>query len=200
MLRTLTAILLVLCMSLCFIADSLSKQVNVLKNNEATLLSEAEAYRINDSLSAMRVSQLQLSLSQFEKYREADQKLIKALQADNKGLQDVIASTTKTNRKLQLELKDSLRIDTITQYIDTLRCFSFNDPWASVLGCFYKDSTSLTIQNVDSLIAITNMERKRFLFFKLPIKWFGYRNKQATIISKNPYTTVTHIEYITIAH
>lgn len=199
MLRTLTAILLALCMALCFIANNLSKQVDVLKNNEAALLSETKAYRVNDSLSAMRVSQLQLSLSQFEKYREADQKLIKALQADNKGLQDVIASTTETNRKLLLKLKDSLRIDTVTQYIDTLKCFSFRDSWTSVSGCFYNDSTSLTIQNTDSLVAVTNMERKRFLFFKLPIKWFGYRNKQATIISKNPYTAIKHVEYITIA-
>ena len=200
MIRTLTAILLVLCMALCFITDNLSKQVKVLKNNEATLLSNAEAYRVNDSLSAMRVSQLQLSLSQFKKYREADQELIKTLQADNKGLQNVIASTTETNRKLQLKLKDSLRIDTITQYIDTLKCFSFRDSWTSVLGCFYNDSTTLTIQNTDSLIAVTNMERKRFLFFKLPIKWFGYRNKQATIISKNPYTDIKYVEYITITH
>lgn len=198
MLRTLTAILLALCMALCFIANNLSKQVDVLKSNEATLLSNAKAYRVNDSLSAMRVSQLQLNLSQFEKYREADQKLIKALQTDNKGLQDVIASTTETNRELQLRLKDSLHIDTVTQYLDTLKCFSFRDSWTFVSGCFHKDSTSLTIQNTDSLISVTNVERKRFLFFKLPIKWFGYRNKQATIISKNPYTDIKYVEYITI--
>lgn len=200
MLRTITAILLIICMALCFITNDLSKQVNLLKSNEATLLSNAEAYRVNDSLSAMRVSQLQLSLSQFEKYREADQKLINVLQADNKGLQDIITSATETNRKLQLKLKDSLRVDTVTQYIDTLKCFSFKDSWTSVSGCFHNDSTSLTIQNTDSLVAVTNMERKRFLFFKLPIKWFGYRNKQATIISKNPYTDIKYVEYITITH
>lgn len=198
MLRTISAILLVICMALCFITNDLSKRVNLLKSNEATLLSNAETYRVNDSLSAMRVSQLQLSLSQFEKYRAEDQALIKALRVDNKGLQDVITSVTETNRRLQLKLKDSLRVDTITRYIDTLKCFSFKDSWTALSGCFHKDTTTFSIQNIDSLISVTNVERKRFLFFKLPIKWFGYRNKQATIISKNPYTDIKYVEYITI--
>lgn len=198
MLRTISAILLVICMVLCFMANDLTKQVEILKANETALLNGAESYRINDSLSAAHINQLQLSLSQFEKYRAEDQALIKALRVDNKGLQDVITSTAETNRRLQLKLKDSLRIDTVTQYIDTLKCFSFKDSWTALSGCFHKDTTTFSIQNIDSLISVTNVERKRFLFFKLPVKWFGYRNKQATIISKNPYTDIKYVEYITI--
>lgn len=200
MLRTLSAILIVICMVLCYMANGLNKQVTKLKANEAALLSNAESYRINDSLSAARINQLQLSLSQFEKYRAEDRALIKALRVDNKGLQDIITSASETNRKLRLKLKDSLHIDTITQYIDTLKCFSFKDSWTTLLGCFHKDTATFSIQNIDSLIAVTNVERKRFLFFKLPVKWFGYRSKQATILSKNPHTTISHIEYITISH
>lgn len=200
MLRTISAILIVLCAVLCYIANDLNKQVKRLKANETTLLSNAEAYCINDSLSAIRISQLQLSLSQFEKYRAEDQALIKSLRVDNKGLQDIIVSASETNRRLQLKLKDSLRVDTIIHYIDTLRCFSFKDSWTTFSGCFHKDTAAFSIQNIDSLISVTNVERKRFLFFKLPVKWFGYRSKQATILSKNPYTTINHIEYITINH
>lgn len=200
MLRTISSILIILCVVLCYIANDLNKQVIRLKANETTLLSNAEAYRVNDSLSAIRINQLQLSLSQFEKYRAEDQALIKSLRVDNKGLQDIITSTSETNRKLRLKLKDSLRVDTITQYIDTLKCFSFKDSWTALSGCFHKDTTTFSIQNIDSLISVTNVERKRFLFFKLPVKWFGYRSKQATILSKNPYTTISHIEYITINH
>ena len=200
MLRTISAILLVICMVLCFIANGLTKQVEILKANETALLNSTESYRVNDSLSAAHINQLQLSLSQFEKYRAEDQALIKALRVDNKGLQDVITSATETNRKLQLKLKDSLRVDTVTQYIDTLKCFSFKDSWTTLSGCFHKDTATFSIQNIDSLISVTNVERKRFLFFKLPVKWFGYRSKQATILCKNPYTTISHIEYITINH
>lgn len=200
MFRTISAILIVLCAVLCYIANDLDKQVKRLKANETTLLSNAEVYHVNDSLSAIRISQLQLSLSQFEKYRAEDQALIKSLRVDNKGLQDIITSTSETNRKLQLKLKDSLRVDTVTRYIDTLKCFSFKDSWTALSGCFHKDTTTFSIQNIDSLISVTNVERKRFLFFKLPVKWFGYRSKQATILSKNPYTTISYIEYITINH
>lgn len=200
MLRTISAILLVICTVLCLISNNLTKQVEILKANETTLLNSAESYRVNDSLSAARISQLQLSLSQFEKYRAEDQALIKALRVDNKGLQDVITSATETNRRLRLKLKDSLCVDTVTQYIDTVKCFSFKDSWMALSGCFHKDTTTFSIQNIDSLILVTNVERKRFLFFKLPVKWFGYRSKQATILCKNPYTTISHIEYITINH
>lgn len=200
MLRTISAILIALCAVLCYIANDLDEQVKRLKANETALLNSAESYRVNDSLSASRINQLQLSLSQFEKYRAEDQALIKALRVDNKGLQDVITSATETNRRLQLKLKDSLRVDTVTQYIDTLKCFSFKDSWTVLSGCFHKDTTTFSIQNIDSLISVTNVERKRFLFFKLPVKWFGYRSKQATILCKNPYTTISHIEYITINH
>lgn len=200
MLRTISSILLVICMVLCFMTNDLTKQVKILKANETALLDNAESYRVNDSLSAAHINQLQLSLSQFEKYRAEDQALIKALRVDNKGLQDVIISATETNRKLQLKLKDSLRADTITRYIDTLKCFSFKDSWTALSGCFHKDTTTFSIQNIDSLISVTNVERKRFLFFKLPVKWFGYRSKQATILCKNPHTTIGHIEYITINH
>ena len=200
MLRTISAILIVLCAVLFYMTQDLENQVRRLKANETTLLSSAETYRINDSLSAIRINQLQLSLSQFEKYHAEDQALIKSLRVDNKGLHDIIASASETNRKLQLKLKDSLRVDTITQYVDTLKCFSFKDAWTDLSGCFHKDTATFSIQNIDSLIAITNVERKRFLFFKLPVKWFGYRSKQATILSKNPYTTISHIEYITINH
>lgn len=200
MLRTISAILIVLCAVLFYMTQDLENQVRRLKANEATLLGSAETYRINDSLSAIRINQLQLSLSQFEKYHAEDQALIKSLRVDNKGLHDIIVSASETNRKLQLKLKDSLRVDTITHYIDTLKCFSFKDAWTDLSGCFHEDTTTFSIQNIDSLIAITNVERKRFLFFKLPVKWFGYRSKQATILSKNPYTTISHIEYITINH
>lgn len=198
MLKNLFAILITLCCILVYIANDLNKQVEHLKANELAFLNDAESYKFNDSLQAMRVNQLQLELQQFEKYRAEDKALIKALQVDNKGLQDIISSASETNRKLQLKLKDSLRIDTITQYIDTLKCFSFKDTWTSVSGCLHKDTASLSIQNIDSLMAITNIERKRFLFFKLPVKLFGYRSKQATILSKNPYTAIRHVEYITI--
>lgn len=200
MLRTISAVLIVICAVLCYIANDLDKQVKRLKANEITLLGNAEIYRVNDSLSAIRINQLQLSVAQFEKYRAEDKALIKSLRVDNKGLQDIITSASETNRKLQLKLKDSLRIDTVTHYIDTLKCFSFKDPWTVLSGCFHKDATTLSIQNIDSLIVVTNVERKRFLFFKLPVKWFGYRSKQATILSKSPYTTISHIEYITINH
>lgn len=200
MFKNISALLLVICLALGFIANDLNEQTNRLKANEATLLGEIEAYHFNDSLSAIKVNQLQLSLNQYKKYRAEDLELISALKVDKKGLQDIIASTSEANRKLQLKLKDSLRIDTITHYIDTLKCFSFKDSWSSISGCFFNDSIDLSIQNTDSLIAVTNVERKRFLFFKLPVKWFGYRSKQATILSKNPYTTIKHIEYVTINH
>ena len=66
----------------------------------------------------------------------------------------------------------------------------------SVTGYFTKDSANLNIQSKDELLITKSIERKRFLGIKLSPKWFGYRNLQLNIVSKNPNCTISNIEYV----
>lgn len=176
------------------------KKIERLEANEKALLSSCETYKVSDSLSAAKVNELQLSLKQAQAYNAEYINTINKLKLDKKGLQSIIASSVETNRDLTTRLKDSVRIDTIIKDTAYIKHFTFNDPWTTAKGMVWPDSIHLNIQSRDSLLATISVERKKFLFIKLPIKLFGFKQKGLTIISKNPHTSINHIDFITVVN
>lgn len=176
------------------------KKIERLEANEKALLSYCETYKVSDSLSAAKVNELQLSLKQAQTYNAEYINTINKLKLDKKGLQSIIASSTETSRDLVARLKDSVRIDTIIKDTAYIKHFTFNDPWTTAKGVVWPDSIHLNIQSRDSLLATISVERKKFLFIKLPIKLFGFKQKGLTIISKNPHTSISHIDFITVVN
>lgn len=174
------------------------KENKILNNNQETLLTENKKFKVNDSLNAMKVSMLQLSIKELNAYRYEDAKLIDNLKISNSELKQVISINTETIKKLKLNLNDSIIKDTITNIIDTLKCFSYSDKWIDISGCIDNDTIQIVNKNRESLKAIESLKRKKFWFIKLPIWLFGYKNKEITIVSNNPSTTVTEIEFISI--
>ena len=59
-----------------------------------------------------------------------------------------------------------------------------------------KDTINLNIINYDELLITESLQKKKFLFFRLPISIFGYKRKVLNVISKNPNTKITSAEYI----
>lgn len=145
-------------------------------------------YKVADSLNAIHISNIELSLKQYKQLRADDAKLIKQLKADK--LTTVINPETIIRYKIKTQLKDSII------YRDTVKTINYHDSWNLVTGYFTKDSTNLDIQSKDELLITKSIERKRFLGFKLSPKWFGYRNLQLNIVSKNPNCSISNIEYI----
>lgn len=176
------------------------KKIERLEANEKALLSSCETYKVSDSLSAAKVNELQLSLKQVQAYNAEYINTINTLKLDKKGLQSIIASSTETNRDLIARLKDSVRTDTIIKDTAYIKHFTFNDTWTTAKGVVWPDSIHLNIQSRDSLLATISVERKKFLFIKLPIKLFGFKQKGLTIISKNPHTSINHVDFITVVN
>lgn len=176
------------------------KKIERLEANEKALLSSCETYKVSDSLSAAKVNELQLSLKQVQAYNAEYLKTIEQLKLDKKGLQAIIASASETSRKLTAQLKDSIRIDTIIRDTTYVKHFTFNDTWTTAKGVVWPDSIHLNIQSRDSLLATISVERKKFLFIKLPIKLFGFKQKGLTIVSKNPHTSINHVDFITVVN
>lgn len=176
------------------------KKIERLEANERALLSSCEIYKVSDSLSAAKVNELQLSLKQAQTYNAEYINTINKLKLDKKGLQSIIASSTETSRDLVARLKDSVRIDTIIKDTAYIKHFTFSDAWTTAKGVVWPDSIHLNIQSRDSLLATISVERKKFLFIKLPIKLFGFKQKGLTIISKNPHTSINHIDFITVVN
>lgn len=158
------------------------------QNSISVSMDSLHKYKVADSLNAIHISDIELSLKQYKQLRADDAKLIKRLKADK--LITVINPETVIKYKIKTQLKDSII------YRDTVKAINYHDFWNSVTGYFTKDSANLDIQSKDELLITKSIERKRFLGIKLNPKLFGYRNLQLNVVSKNPNCSISNIEYI----
>lgn len=168
-------------------------ECSIYKGNTYALMSENERYRTKDSLNVISLSELYLTLKEFDKYRKNDAELIRSLKADNKRLQSVTTAQTQTIYALQGQVKDSIVFmdRTIT---DTLRCVDIANTWFSLAGCINQcNEFTGQFMSRDSLIYVEHIIPKRFLLFK-----WGIKERKQEIISRNPFTKIESAEFITI--
>lgn len=166
---------------------------NLYRDNTHVLLSENELYRTKDSLNAVSVGQLQLTLKEYKKYRQADAGLINTLKADNKRLKNITTAQTQTIYHLQGTTKDSIiYVDRLIP--DTLQCVEIVTAWFTLNGCTNrKKEFTGQFMNRDSLLYVEHVKPRRFWF----IKW-GVKERRQEIVSRNPHTQIISAEYITI--
>ena len=161
-----------------------------LKANQETLLDSVKSFKVSDSLKAITVGNLELSLKQFKKYHADDAIIIKQLKGQKPEV--IIKPSIQTEYKVRTELKDSII------YKDTLKTILYKSKWNYISGFVDKDTINLNIINYDELLITESLQKKKFLFFRLPISIFGYKRKVLNVISKNPNTKIISAEYITI--
>lgn len=185
--------------------SSLKEENARLKSNQEILLTEnqiimaeSQKYRVSDSLSAIRVSELEFTLKEYKHYRSEDLKLIKQLKAGKSDLQKIITSQSETINTLSAKLNDSIRVDTTTNLVDTLKCFDYKSKWTDVKGCIdlKKDTVNLQINNREALKVVETVTHKRFLGFLW--KTNKVKSRQVDIVSENPNTEIMNCEYISI--
>ena len=184
---------------------SLKEENARLKSNQDILLtekefamSESQKYKVSDSINAVRVSELELTLKEYKRYRSEDLELIEQLKAGKSDLQKIITSQYETINTLSAKLQDSIRIDTITNQIDTLKCFDYKSKWTDVKGCIdlKQDTVKLQINNRESLKVVETVTYKRFLGFLW--KTNKVKSRQVDVVSENPNTEIMNCEYISI--
>lgn len=175
----------------------LSNQEILLTQNETTM-AESQTYKVSDSLNAAKVSELQFTLKEYKKYRAQDLRLIEQLKIKKSDLQKIISSHIETINYLSVKLNDSIKIDTSSNEIDTLKCFNYKSKWADVSGCIdlKYDTINLQIKNRESLKIIETVVYKRFLGFLW--KTNKVKDRQVDIVSENPHTEIVNTEYISI--
>lgn len=167
------------------------------RTNTETLLQDVSRYQTKDSLNAAKVGVLELKLSEFERYRASDAKLIKTLQTKNRELEAVTTAQMETITQLRGTVRDSIVYlpgDTTTT---VLKCVDIFDPWFSLNGCTTPDGTFTgTFINRDSILIAQTIEYKRFLNFLWKTK--KIKNVDFRIVSRNPYTKILGFEVVTI--
>lgn len=170
----------------------------ILLTQKLTTMAESQAYKVSDSLNAAKASELQFTLKEYKKYRAQDLQLIEQLKVKKSDLQKAINSQTETINSLSAKLNDSIRIDITTNTADTLNCFNYKSKWTDVSGCIdlKRDSINLQIKNRESLKIVETVVYKRFLGFLW--KTSKVKDRQVDVVSENPNTRITNLDYINI--
>lgn len=183
------------------------KEENIrLKGNQETLLTqrqviiaESQIYKVSDSLNAAKTSELRFTLKEYKRYRAQDLRLIEQLEIKGSNLQKVIDTQAETISVLSAKLSAYTRTDTASGVSDTLKCFDYKSKWVDVSGCvdLRRDSVSLQINNRESLKVVETVTYKRFLGFLWKTNKIKSRN--VDVVSENPSTVITALDYINVA-
>lgn len=176
--------------------NTLTGERDKYRTNTETLLQEVSRYQTKDSLNAIKVGNLELTLAEYKKYRADDLALIKTLQAKNRDLERVTTTQMETINELRATVRDSvvyLPGDTVTT---VLRCIEYSDKWVDFDGCIKNNTFSGKIITRDSLLITETVQYKRWLGFLWKTK--RIKNREFDIVSKNPHTKITGFEVITI--
>lgn len=167
-----------------------------LQTNVNTLIEGAEQYKVNDSLKAATIANLELSISEYRRYKAEDKKLLESLKIDNKRLKGIISTQTESFYMQTTLLRDSVKMLLTPDSIEVpvkMKVASFSDTWHSLNIKIQGDSLNYKLKTKESLLITNHVVPKRFLFFK-----FGCREVRTEVVSKNPYVEDIQVESITI--
>lgn len=186
---------------LCF-AYIQQKQIGNLKaerdryrDNTAALLYDVQTYRVLDSLSAARVQSLELTLSEFKRFRADDARLIDEMAEKNRDLVAINKTQAQTIYELRAAPRDTTIIrDTIPVQAVAVHC---GDAWYDFDGVLTADEFTGTLASRDSLVVAESVKYGRFLGFLWKTK--RVKDRRVDVASKNPHTTIIGVEHIIIA-
>lgn len=165
--------------------------------NVGVLMQDVERYKVDDSLNAVRVRGLSLTIDDLKRYRAEDASLIKKLSAKSKDVGSVSSMTTQTVTRIKTQIRDSIIYfpgDTVYK-VDTLKCLHVSDKWYTLDGCINsKGGFDGLLKTYDQIKVIETVKYKRFLFWRT----HKVKSRKIDAISLNPNTVITDVEFISI--
>ena len=177
---------------------AVTEERDIQRKNVETLFTDVENYEVRDSLKAATIADLQLTLSQYKRFREEDAELISDLKVDNKRLQGVVTTQTESYYNHTAILRDSVRMlvahppDSIKIPI-LVKTANYSDEWHTLNITIDGDSLNYRLRTRESLIITNHIVPKRFLWFR-----FGCKEVRTDVVSKNPYVEKIDVESIMI--
>lgn len=197
-----TAGILIILIRIIFALSSQLKRVtadrDVQQKNVETLFDSVKSYKVQDSLQAATIGDLQLTLKQYKQLRAEDASLINSLKLDIKRMQKVITTNTESYYQHTAVLRDSLKM-LATKIPDSvkvpviIKTADFADAWHSLNIVIEGDSLNYRLRTKESLIITNHVVPKKFLWFR-----FGCKEVRTDIVSRNPYTESINLESVTI--
>lgn len=172
--------------------ERLRSELERYRTNTETLMSEAETFCVRDSLNAAKVEALELTLREFRQYRAEDAALIKSLKARNHDLAAINSAQSQTIIELSSVPRDTVIVrDSIKIPARAVHC---GDRWFDFDGVITEDSFSGTLRNRDSLLLAETVRYGRFLWWRTK----KVKERELSVLSKNPHTEIIGTEYVLI--
>ena len=162
------------------------------------LMVDVERYRTSDSLNAAKAGALTLRLSEMERYRAEDMKLIESLRVKKRELEQVTSVQMQTIAALKGQVRDSVVVIHITvSLVDSVQVLDVSDEWIDLHGVIYQDGIfDGTLEVRDSLMVVETVQRARFLGFLWRTK--RVKSREIDVVSKNPYSNIIGVESVLI--
>jgi hypothetical protein len=171
------------------------------------LLTEVERYQTKDSLNVVSINLLELKVSELNKYRQEEMKLIASLRVDKNRLQQMMTMQTETVHELKGTFEDSVvqgngnaeafqgeKAAFDSAYTGGLKCIHINEQWFTMDGCIDAENRfEGMLESRDSLLYVEHIVPHRFWF----IRW-GVKERRQEIVSRNPHTTIAGAEFVRI--
>lgn len=161
------------------------------RQNSETLLSDIERIRIDSNRMAVDVKTLRLSVSEFERYREEDAKLIKKLGIRIRNLEAAAKHRISVEADITSPVKDSVIVrDTVLVPVKTVEMVN---PHIEFRGMIVDSVLKAKVRVPVTLNQIVWVEYKRRWIF-----WKRIKAIHQTIVSDNPYVQIEYSDYIKI--
>ncbi|MBQ4127850.1 MAG: hypothetical protein IJD72_07775 [Alistipes sp.] len=162
------------------------------------LMVDVERYRTSDSLNAAKAGVLTLRLSEMERYRAEDMKLIESLRVKKRELEQVTSVQMQTIAALKGQVRDSVVvIHNTVSLVDSVQVLDVSDEWIDLHGVICQNGDfDGTLEVRDSLLIVETVQRKRFLGFLWRTKHI--KGREIDVVSKSPYTSIIGVESILI--
>lgn len=197
-----TAGILIILIGVIFALSNQLKRItadrDVQQKNVKTLFASVESYKVQDSLQAATIGDLQLTLKQYKQFRAEDASLINSLKLDIKRMQKVVTTSTESYYQHTAVLRDSVKMlstkipDSVKVPI-IIRTADFADAWHSLNIVIEGDSLNYRLRTKESLIITNHVVPKKFLWFR-----FGCKEVRTDVVSRSPYTESINVESVTI--
>ena len=179
-----------------FANERLKSENKILQTNVSTLIEGAEQYTTKDRLQVATIANLELSISEYRRYKAEDEKLIESLKIDNKRLKGVINTQTEAYYQQTTLLRDSVKMLLSPDSVEipvSIKKASYADQWHSLNVTIQGDSLNYKLKTKECLLVTNHIVPKRFLFFK-----YGCKEVRTEVVSRNPYVKDVQVESITI--
>lgn len=161
---------------------ALLARLELLQHQHDTLISHCEVLR--------------LDRDEFRRLYHTEAERLRKLNIRLRRVEALATSVTQSHLVADTPLRDTLRTrhrDTLPPMLDTLRHFTWSDPWNRIEGILSRDSVRCEVYSIDTLHQIVHRIPRRFLF----IRW-GTKALRQEIRSSNPSTHIIYTDYLII--